>query len=153
ALHPTFAGCYFVRVDDPVRQAGKSLSFDSMGRLSLNDQQSAKIPVSFFAKEYSEEGRRSLTCVTDGTFLRVSSDDTYDVSLRYDTVEFWLQPATANFDALARITIRLGQIPDSTDAPPTTSVRFPVLVKRSRTLLAARVAASAIGALMIALPA
>jgi hypothetical protein len=98
-----------------------------------------------------------LSCATDGTFLKVSSDDTYDVALRYDSVEFWLQPRTELFDALARATIKLTCDPPNGGggAPPplTTNTYFPVVVVRSRSQLAIKIAGTAIGAFLVALPA
>jgi hypothetical protein len=157
AQHPTFEGCYFARVDSPILGSGKSLKFDALGRLSLPDRKSGKLSVSFYSERYSDSGRTLLSCSTDGTFLRISSDDTYDVGLRYDTVEFWLQPATTAFEALGRVTIRLGGAGDTAATGPpdplTTNVRFPVIVRRSKPRLLARVFASGAGAFLIALPA
>jgi hypothetical protein len=157
SLHNTFANSYFVRVDDPLLVTGKKLSFDEQGRLSLSDRQSGKLQVSFYSQKYSDDVPRTLSCATDGTFLRISSDDTYDVALRYDSVEFWLQPSTTSFDSLARVTIRLGgPAEESTTTGSralTTNVRFPVVVRRSRSRLLIRVTSSAIGALLVALPA
>jgi hypothetical protein len=152
AHHPTFRRCYFLRVDDPTLQNGRPIQFDTVGRLPLTDRHSAKLSVTLFSQEYSDEGTKRLTCVTDGTFVRVSSDDAYDVALRYDTVEFWLQPRPSNFDALGRVTIELRQELPGNEAVATPTVRFPILVQRSRSLLAIRVATSAAGALMVALP-
>lgn len=151
--HPTFRSSYFLRIDTPRRQSGKMLSFDGDGRLVLTGEQSAKLPVGLYGAEYSDEGRKSLSCLTDGTFVRVSSDESYDIALRYDSVEFWLQPGTTSFDALARVTLQLQQDSASTETTPAPSARFQVLVKRSRTWLAARVGTSGIGALLVALPA
>jgi len=157
ASHATFATSYFVRIDPPLSTSRRRVSFDPSGSLHLRDGQSVKLPVSFYSTQYSEGTRVSLSCATDGTFLRVSSDDTYDVALRYDSVEFWLQPSTESFDALARATIRLtcdqAGSAATNPAPLTTNVYFPVVVVRSRSRLAIKVAASAIGAFLVALPA
>jgi len=157
ALHSTFATSYFVRIDPPVSTSRRKVSFDELGTLHLSDGQSVKVPVSFYSTQYSEDTRVLLSCRTDGTFLKVSSDDTYDVALRYDSVEFWLQPRTAAFDALARATIKLTCDPPNGEGgaqlPLTTNAYFPVVVVRSRSRLAVKIAASAIGALLVALPA
>jgi hypothetical protein len=151
AKHQTFQNCYFLRLDEPITHGNKLLTFDVDGRLALSEQQSVRLRVSFFSEGYSEQGKKSLNCLTDGTFLRVSSEESCDVALRYDSVEFWLQPASTNFDALARVTIQLVSTVD--DSAPTTTVRFPVLVRRSKGRLALRLATSAIGAFLVALPA
>ena len=157
ALHTTFATSYFVRIDQPVSTSRRKVSFDDLGTLRLSDGQSVKVPVSFYSTQYSEGTRVVLSCTTDGTFLKVSSDDTYDVALRYDSVEFWLQPRTELFDALARATIRLTCDPSNggAGAPPplTTNAYFPVVVVRSRSQLAMKIAGTAIGAFLVALPA
>ena len=157
ALHATFATSYFVRIDPPISASHQKVSFDKFGTLRLSDGQSIKVPVSFYSTQYSEGTRVVLSCATDGTFLKVSSDDTYDVALRYDSVEFWLQPRTEAFDALARATIRLTCDPPNnggnTPLPLTTNTYFPVVVVRSRSRLAFKVAASTIGAFLVALPA
>ena len=157
ALHATFATSYFVRIDPPLSASRRKISFDESGTLRLGDGQSVKVPVSFYSTHYSEGTRVMLSCTTDGTFLKVSSDDTYDVALRYDSVEFWLQPRTELFDALARATIKLACDPSNSGAgaplPLTTNTYFPVVVLRSRSRLAVKVAASAIGAFLVALPA
>jgi hypothetical protein len=156
-LHPTFTTSYFMRIDPPVSTSRREVSFDERGILHLNDGQSVKVPVSFYSARYSEGSRVALSCSTDGTFLRVSSDDTYDVALRYDSVEFWLQPRTELFDALARATIKLTCDPpngnDGDPRPLTTNTYFPVVVARSRSRLAIKIAATAIGAFLVALPA
>jgi hypothetical protein len=157
ALYDTFATSYFVRIDAPISTARRRVSFDELGVLRLSDGQSVKIPVSFYSTQYSEGSQVVLSCMTDGTFLTVSSDDTYDVALRYDSVEFWLQPRTETFDALARATIKLTcelhNEGSAKPAPLTTNAYFPVVVVRSRSRIALRVAASAIGAFLVALPA
>ena len=157
ALHTTFATSYFMRIDSPVSTSRRAASFDEGGVLYLADGQSVKVPVSFYSTRYSEGSRVLLSCTTDGTFLKVSSDDTYDVALRYDSVEFWLQPRTELFDALARATIRLTCDPQNEigDAPLplTTNTYFPVVVMRSRSQLALKIAATAVGAFLVALPA
>lgn len=157
ALHPTFATSYFMRIDPPVSTSRRTSSFDEAGVLHLADGQSVKVPVSFYSTQYSEGSRVVLSCTTDGTFLKVSSDDTYDVALRYDSVEFWLQPRTELFDALARATIRLTADPANgiggAPLPLTTNTYLPVVVMRSRSRLAIKIAGTAIGAFLVALPA
>jgi hypothetical protein len=157
ALHPTFATSYFMRIDPPVSTSRRTVSFDEVGVLRLADGQSVKVPVSFYSTQYSEGSRVVLSCTTDGTFLKVSSDDTYDVALRYDSVEFWLQPRTEMFDALARATIRLTCDPPNgiggASLSLTTNTYFPVVVMKSRSLLALKIAGTAIGAFLVALPA
>jgi hypothetical protein len=153
--HETFGNSYFLRVDPPVLGRARKPNFDSAGRLLLTERQSARLPVSFYSEQYSSDKRTTLSCSTDGRFLRVSSDDTYDVALRYDTVEFWLQPNAPNFDALARVTLALETADPAAvkDTSLTTRIQLPVLVRRSRSTLVFRMATSAIGAFLIALPA
>jgi hypothetical protein len=155
ALHTTFAASYFVRIDPPISASQRRVSFDQLGVLRLGDGQSIKVPVSFYSMQYSEGTRVALSCTTDGTFLKVSSDDTYDVALRYDSVEFWLQPRTEAFDALARATIKLTCDPpnDGAPVPLTTNTYFPVMVVKSRSRLALKITASAVGAFLVAVPA
>jgi hypothetical protein len=157
ALHTTFATSYFMRIDAPVSASRRNVSFDEVGVLHLADGQSVRVPVSFYSTQYSEGTRVMLSCRTDGTFLKVSSDDTYDVALRYDSVEFWLQPRTELFDALARATIRLTCDPPDggvgAPLPLATNTYFPVVVMRSRSQLALKIAGTAIGAFLVALPA
>lgn len=152
ALHPTFENSYFMRVDQPVHLAGSAaFAFEPQGRLSLGDLQPARLPVSFYSQRYTETPKITLTCSTDGRFLRVSSDDSHDVALRYDSTEFWLQPEASSFDALTHVTIRLG--PDEAAMTPVAAVRFPVIIKHSRMRLLARVGISALGAFLVATPA
>ncbi len=155
ARHTTFVNSYFLRIDPPLLRNVAKPSFDVAGRLSLTERQSARLRVSLYSEQYSDDKKTTLSCLTDERFLRVSSDDTYDVALRYDTVEFWLQPNAANFDALARVTLTLGasEPQSSGDSSLTTHVQLPVLVKRSRSTLLLRVMTSAVGAFLIALPA
>lgn len=152
ALHQTFECSYFVRVDAPSKQNGKNLSFDKDGRLAVVDQQSVHVPVSFYSEKYEPAAKPILFCNTDGTFVRVSSDDTYEVALRYDSVEFWLHPAALNFDSLSRITITLRGQGDNSKIVPARA-RFPVTIRRSRSRLVARILTSGTGALLVALPA
>ncbi|MCC5480482.1 hypothetical protein [Streptomyces barringtoniae] len=152
ALHPTFENAYFMRVDQPVHLASAAaFTFEPEGRLSLGDLQPARLPVSFYAQRYTEIPKISLTCDTDGRFLRVSSDAAHDVALRYDSTEFWLQPDAASFDALTHVTIRLG--PEQANTTPVAAVRFPVIIKHSRIRLISRLAISALGAILVATPA
>ncbi|MFC1404130.1 MULTISPECIES: hypothetical protein [Streptacidiphilus] len=152
AQHPTFHASYFMRIDDPVHPTrGRSYTFDRQGRLNLSDLKPAKLPVSFYSEVYTESTNITLTCATDGRFLRVSSDDKHDVALRYDSTEFWLQPNAASYDALTHATIRLGPLEAS--STPAVTVRFPVVVKHSRLRLASRVLVSSGGAILVAAPA
>ncbi len=154
AQHPTFRSSYFVRVEEPVLGDDRRAGLDAAGRLSLSDSDSVKVRVTFYADGYCEP-MRQLACATDGTYLKISSDWSYDLSLRYDTVEFWLQPEALAFDALARVTIRLAADGQAEQAPGslTTKVGFPVVVHRSRSRLFLRVSANAAGAFLVALPA
>ncbi len=131
-----------------------TVSFDSAGQLRLGDGQSIKLPVTFYSEKYFETGQVSLSCATDDRYLRVSSADKYDVASRYDSVEFWLQPQTESFDALAGVAIRLAY--DAPSGMPAqwvpTSADFPVVIARSRSRMAVKIAASAIGAFLVALP-
>ncbi|MGW6894791.1 hypothetical protein [Streptomyces chartreusis] len=152
ALHATFENAYFMRVDQPVHLASAAaFSFEPEGRLSLGDLQPARLPVSFYAQRYTETPKITLACDTDGRFLRVSSDASHDVALRYDSTEFWLQPDASFFDALTHVTIRLG--PEEAGPTPVAAVRFPVIIKHSRVRLISRVVISALGAFLVATPA
>ncbi|MFF4827961.1 hypothetical protein ACFY20_34240 [Streptomyces sp. NPDC001312] len=152
ALHPTFENSYFMRVDQPVHlTSATSFAFEPDGRLSLSDQQPARLPVSFYSQRYAETPKITLTCDTDGSFLRVSSDPSHDVALRYDSTEFWLQPDAASFDALTHVTIRLG--PQEAGNTSVAAIRLPVIIKHSRIRLFSRVAISALGAILVATPA
>jgi hypothetical protein len=152
SLHKTFSRAYFVRIEVPVTQGGKSLNFNDDGRLAVVDQESVRIPVSFYSEKYEPAAEPVLFCSTDGTFIRISSDDTYEVALRYDSVEFWLHPGVLTFDTLSRVTIALTSQSGYTGFV-STHARFPVIVRRSRSRLATRLLTSAGGALLIALPA
>lgn len=155
ASHPTFANAYFLRVEPPRFKRAHKPVFDHEGRLSLTDRQSARLQTTIYSKGYSDTNRTVLSCWTDGRFLRVSSDDKYDVALRYDSVEFWLQPSAAEFNALAHVMLTLG-VTDSDvtgESSLTTHVEIRVLVRRSRSTLLLRVMSSSIGAFLIALPA
>jgi len=155
ACHPTFAKSYFLRVEPPRFRKAREPVFDSTGTLSLTDRQSARLRATLYSREYSDEKRVVLSCTTDGRFLRISSDDTYDVALRYDIVEFWLQPNAANFDALARVTLTLANAnyTGTSDNSLTARVQIPVKIRRSRSTLLLRVITSAVGAFLVALPA
>ncbi|MER6630947.1 hypothetical protein ABT301_22470 [Streptomyces sp. NPDC000987] len=152
ALHPTFENAYFMRIDPPTHLAhARAFTFEAGGRLSLGDLQPARLPVSFYSERYAETPKITLACDTDGRFLRVSSDASHDVALRYDSTEFWLQPDAASFDALTHVTVRLG--PDDPGSTPVAAVRLPVIIKHSRMRLLWRVAISALGAFLVATPA
>lgn len=152
ALHPTFENSYFMRVDQPAHLAGSAaFPFEPQGRLSLGDLKPARLPVSFYSQRYAETPKITLTCSTDGRFLRVSSDASHDVALRYDSTEFWLQPDASSFDALTHVTIRLG--PEEAGTTPVASVRFSVIIKHSRVRLLSRVIISTAGAILVAAPA
>jgi hypothetical protein len=152
--HGTFAKSYFVRIDPPCTQSGEPLSFDADGRLGLTEWRTTRLPVSFYSEHYADGERRTLSVETDGTYLSVSSDSSYEVSSRYDTVELWLQPNPTVFDALARVTVRLLAVdPAAEGKTPSTIARIPVLVRRSRRRLLRRVVSSAVGAFLVAMPA
>ncbi|RAS65730.1 hypothetical protein C8D87_104281 [Lentzea atacamensis] len=151
-LHSTFSNSYFLRIDPPTTQTGSPLTFNSDGRLEVVDRESVRIHVSFYSGLYAPERKHVLSCTTDGTFLRVSSDDSYEVALRYDSVEFWLHPGSLDFNTLSRVTISLTGEQEISDFVPT-HARFPVVVKRSASRLTLRVATTALGALLVALPA
>lgn len=156
ARHPTYRSSYFVRTEEPLLGRDRTGTLDAEGRLHLSDGDSVKIRVSFYSDGYTPAAKR-LVCATDGTFLKIASDDSYDVASRYDTVEFWLRPETLGFDALARVGITLAADTRAGPAPGgdslTTSAGFPVVVRRSRSRLLAWVSASAAGAFLVALPA
>jgi hypothetical protein len=151
-LHKTFQDSYFLRIDTPVAQNGRSLQFNADGRLEVLDQQSVRILTHFYAEKYEPLVKPALACRTDGTFLRVSSDDEHEIAHRYDSIEFWLHPAALNFDTLSRVTISLDSKNTQGGLLPARA-KFPVLVRRSTSKLIARVLAAAFGALLVALPA
>lgn len=152
SMHETFKYSYFMRIDTPVTQDGRALEFNKDGRLQVVDQQSVRIPTSFYAERYEPLAKPMLSCSTDGTFLRVSSDEQYEISHRYDSIEFWLHPAALSFDALSRVTISLSS-QTSRDQLLPAHARLPVVVRRSKSRLLARVVTTAFGALLVALPA
>jgi hypothetical protein len=161
AQHPTFSESCFVLVEHPVSASDRRMRFDAEGQLRLGDGQSIKLPVTFYSERYFDTGQVSLSCVTDDRYLRLSSAGKYDVASRYDSVEFWLQPRTEAFDTKAGVAIKLThEAPNGILAPPvpasrvplTTNAEFPVVIARSRSRLAARVAISAFGAFLVALP-
>lgn len=158
ARHPTYRSSYFVRTEEPLlgRGRGRTGSLDAEGRLHLSDGDSVRMRVSFYSDGYTPAPKR-LVCATDGTFLKIASDDSYDVASRYDTVEFWLRPEMLGFDALARVGITLAADtragPEPGGGSLTTSAGFPVVVRRSRSRLLMRVSAGAAGAVLVALPA
>ena len=100
-----------------------------------------------------------LTCRADGNFLRVSSDEAYDVALRYDTVEFWIHPSSNSFDSLASVKLSMrASSPNGTaeidpGRPIPANVLLPVVVQRSKSRLAVRSLTSGSGAILVALPA
>jgi hypothetical protein len=150
--YKTFSSSYFLRVGTPTTQGGSELKFGEDGRLAVVDQQSVRLRVSFFSGIYDQEEPLTLKCGTDGTFLRVSSDDVHNIALRYDTVEFWLHPSGLNFDTLSRVTVALtSKSPESSLVPA--YCRLPVVIRRSTSRMLTRIAASSTGALLIALPA
>jgi hypothetical protein len=159
--HPTFGASYFVRVGSPVSAGRRKVAFGADGQLRLGDGQSVKLPVAFYSDTYFDSDQVSLSCTTDDRYLRLSSASKYDVASRYDSVEFWLQPRTETYDTKAAVTIRLAYgdtngvavPPDAgKPVPLTTNIDFPVLVVRSRSRLALKIAASAVGAAFVALP-
>lgn len=152
ALHPTFAESYFIRLSPPLNQKGEHLQFDSDGRLCVVDQQSVRITVTLYSGTYNPDVKPVLSCATDGTFLRVSSDDEYRVALRYDSVEFWLHPASLSYETLSRLTISLASSSDYPKLVPA-HARFSVVVRKSRSMLLARIGSTSLGALLVALPA
>ncbi|ETK37720.1 hypothetical protein MPTA5024_02495 [Microbispora sp. ATCC PTA-5024] len=156
ARHPTFRSSYFVRTEEPLLNDRFRAPLDAAGRLRLSDGDSVKLRVGFYSDSYSDTVRR-LACATAGTFLTVSSDASYEVAHRYDTVEFWLRPEILGFDALTRVTITLAADGREDQERPgdslTTSAGFPVVVRRSRPRLLLRVSASSAGAFLVALPA
>jgi len=152
ALHTTFASSYFVRIDAPRTQSDHELSFNQEGRLLVVDQESVRFNVHFYSKRYEASLRPVLACDTDGTFVRVSSDDRYEIAHRYDSVEFWLHPGVQTFDTLSRATFSL-RSEVGVDAFVPVNVRFPITVRRSRSRMSVRVATSGAGALLVALPA
>ena len=107
---------------------------------------------SFYTERYEPSFKPTLSCATDGTFLRVSSDHEYEVALRYDTVEFWVHPAALNFETLSRLSISLTGQPEAAGLIPA-NARFPVAVRRSKSRLLVRMLVTALGALLVALPA
>jgi hypothetical protein len=108
--------------------------------------------VHFYSNTYDESARPVLACDTDGTFVRVSSDDRYEIALRYDSVEFWLHPGVQTFDTLSRATFSL-RSQEGCDTFVPVIVRFPMGVRRSKSRMSARVMMSGTGALLVALPA
>jgi hypothetical protein len=151
-LHSTFATSYFVRIDPPMTQSGQQLAFNAEGRLVVVDQESVRFNVHFYSNTYDEDVRPLLACDTDGTFVRVASDDRYELALRYDSVEFWLHPGIQSFDTLTRATFSLRSQAGAAAFVPVIA-RFPITVRRSKSRMSARIAASGGGALLVALPA
>jgi hypothetical protein len=151
AVHPTFRDSYFLRVAPVETQGRTELSFDSNGRITAVDGESLRITTHIFAENYAPDAEYKLTCCTDGTNLRVASDDVYNVALRYDTVEFWLHPAAQNFDTFSRVTISLASEKQGATTIAA-NVRLPLIVSRSRPRMFRRWSAASTGAVLVALP-
>jgi hypothetical protein len=108
--------------------------------------------VSFYAGQYAPDANRVLRCQVDGTFLRASSEDVYEIVHRYDAVEFWLSPAVQDSTALAQL--RLSTVDNSQDAVSVqTKAGIAVVIRRARKQLALRGVTAGVGAAFVALPA
>ena len=144
-LHDTFHEASFVRISAPVTSRERHLKFDASGRLLLQSGKTAKIRVTFYRADHLESTNWLLTCSTDSKFLRVSSDDTFDVRVSFDATDFQLQASMGELDALARVEVRLcpASTATATNRELISKAAFPVLVKRSAPRLAVKVAASA----------
>jgi hypothetical protein len=150
ALHPTFKDSYFLRVA-PVETTRRKLRFDAEGKIAIVDDESLRITTYFFATHYSRDGDFKLTCSTDDANLRVASDNVYHVALRYDSVEFWIQPAGQNYDtsSLVRISLASEKAGALTIAA---NVRLSLVVRRSRSRTLRRWAAASAGAVLVSMP-
>lgn len=152
AVHPTFKHSYFLRVDPVETHTQEQLRFSSDGRIEAVDGHSLRVVANFFGEQYAPDAQFKLTCSADGTNLRVASDETYDVELRYDSVEFWLHPAAQKFDTLSRVTVSLTRGNGGEAAVPA-HVRIPLVVKPSKSRLVWRVLTTGLGAALVAFPA
>jgi hypothetical protein len=149
ALHPTFKDSYFLRVAS-VETTRRKLRFDAEGKIAIAGDESLRITTYFFATHYSPDGDFKLTCSTDGANLRVASDNVYHVALRYDSVEFWIQPAGQNYDTSSLVSISLA----SEKAGALTiaaNVRLSLVVRRSRSRTLRRWAVVSAGAVLVGL--
>ncbi|MEU4293554.1 hypothetical protein AB0E63_35480 [Kribbella sp. NPDC026596] len=151
ALHPSFENSYFLRVATLETQRGKEVRFDETGRLRTVDGLSLRVVASIYGKEYAPDAEFKLTCTTDGTNVRVASEDVYHVAVKYDLVEFWLHLAAQSYDVYSRVTISLASEKTEMTTIPA-HVRLPLVVTRSKSRVFRRWAAATAGAALVALP-
>ncbi|WP_405066134.1 hypothetical protein OG558_30820 [Kribbella sp. NBC_01510] len=151
ALHPSFENSYFLRVAAVETQRGKDVRFDATGRLQTVDGLSLRIVTNIYGKEYAPDAEFKLTCATDGTNVRVASEDVYHVAVKYDLVEFWLHLAAQSYNIYSRVTISLASDKAETLAIPA-HVRLPLVVTRSKSRVFRRWAVACAGAVLVALP-
>ncbi|MEV0797101.1 hypothetical protein AB0I34_05400 [Kribbella sp. NPDC050281] len=152
ALHPTFANSYFLRVAPVETQHGKELRFGSDGRIEAIDGQSLRIVTNLFGEQYAPDAEFKLTCSADDANLRVASDDLYQVSLRYDSVEFWLHSAPQSYDTYSRVKISLASEKAAAVTIPA-NVPLDLVMRRSKSRTFRRWIAASAGAVLVALPA
>lgn len=152
ALHPTFANSYFLRVAPVETQHGKELEFGPDGRIEAVDGQSLRIVTNLFSEQYAPDADFKLTCAADDANLRVASDDVYQVSLRYDSVEFWLHSAPQTYDTYSRVKISLASEKAGALTMPA-NVPLDLVIRRSKSRTFRRWIAASAGAVLVALPA
>lgn len=149
SLHSTFDRSHFLRVEAPTSgRKNNVISFGSDGALSLTEEKPVRIVAHYYSASYSVEGRK-LECLADNIYLRNSSASSYEVASRYDSAEFWLQPALVNFSTFSTVTVELR----GSAGELTPRVAFPVVVQRSRIWVGARMFFGGLGAFMLAVPA
>jgi hypothetical protein len=151
AVHPTFRDSYFLRVEPVETRAHKQLAFDRDGRLATVDNDSLRIRTHIFSEQYHPDAEYKLICSTDGTNMRVASDEVYVVALRYDQVEFWLHPPGQNYDTFSRVRISLAS-EKSSAATIAANVQLQLVVRRSKSRVLGRWAVASVGAVLVAMP-
>ncbi|MFG1795738.1 hypothetical protein [Nocardia sp. NPDC049149] len=159
-----FSGSFFIRLslvyatNKSFKEMFSRSKFFSMTPVELHDgsatlsNRNAAILRCWFSRETLASDERRITVKCDDAIVQISSDDSYDITSRYDDIEFWLHPRRLPVNSRTVLSIR---VPGNPQVPGdlTTRVSLPIVVSRPVAPRLTRGLTSAVGAGLIAAPA
>lgn len=148
AQHSTFAATHFIRVANISNGSGKELPMSSGSEYILTEKEYSTITLDYFAISYHEHNA-TLKLSSDADVIRIACGGNIMLNSRYDS---------------RRVSIQAGQVAGATATEleifthddrrgvPQTRLSIPFSVKRSRKAILIKIAATAVGATLVAMP-
>ena len=148
AQHPKFKDTYFLKISEIFDENEKIVPLTPRLNFSCKEARIYYFKIDYYAVNFPND-KTQLYIDIFSDFVKLTTDSIIDLDSRYDSFRTWFATHEIPGDRYAEIKI-ISEKED--DGSPRTKVSIPIKIIKARNILIYRVLASAIGAVLLALP-